>query len=345
MKKLTNDEIAYFCEQLALMLESGMNLSDGLSIICEDISDKKISSVCEIMLTALNDGNTLAGSMEKSGAFPEYSVKMVKIGEVSGQLEKVLNGLNEYYSDRAQIGRAIRTALLHPLLLLGMMTAVIIVLITLVIPMFGEIFEQFDASVTAVVQQSIDMAYAVGTVMLIVLLVILAISLVVGTLSVSPKFRKALSGFVARFPLTRKMARKFTLSKLAGAFNIMVTAGLSPDEMLEYSAELVDDKALSQKLRSCREKVIDGEYFADVISKAGIFPAMQARGLKLSYSSGSFEKAWKKLSDHCGEEAMESAEGLVSFVEPAIVIVLTTVIGAILLTVMLPLMNIMSVMG
>lgn len=345
MKKLTNDEIAYFCEQLALMLEAGMNLSDGLSIICEDISDKKISDVCNSMLNALNEGNTLADSMEKSGAFTEYSVNMVKIGEVSGQLEKVFNGLNEFYSDRAQIGRAIRTALLHPLMLLGMMTAVIIVLITLVIPMFGEIFEQFDASVTAVVQRSIDMAYTVGTVMLIVLLVILVLSLVVWLLCVIPTFRKALSGFVAWCPLTRKMARKFTLSKLSGAFNIMVTAGISPDEMLRYSAELVDDKALSQKLLICREKVIGGEYFADVISTAGIFPAMQARGLKLSYSSGSFEKAWKKLSDHCGEAAMESAEGLVSFVEPAIVIVLTTVIGAVLLTVMLPLMNIMSVMG
>ncbi len=345
MKKLTNDETAYFCEQLSLMLEAGMNLSDGLSIICEDIDDKRLANVCTEMLNALNDGATLADSMMKCGAFPDYAIKMVRIGEVSGLLEKVLNGLDEYYSDSAQIGRAIRTALLHPLMLLGMMTAVIIVLITLVLPMFGEIFEQFDASVTAAVRQSIDMAYTVGMVMLAVLLAILAISLAIGLLSAIPTFRRGLSNFLAVFPLTRKMSRKFTLSKLSGAFNVMVTASISPDEMLEYSAELVDDKKLSQKLLYCREKVLGGEFFADVIASAGIFPAMQARGLKLSYSSGSFEKAWKKLSDHCGESAMESAEGLVSFVEPAIVIVLTTVIGAILLTVMLPLMNIMSVMG
>lgn len=345
MKKLTNDETAYFCEQLSLMLESGMDLSDGISIICEGISERKVADVCGEMLKALNEEASLAESMERSGSFPEYAVKMVRIGEVSGHLENVLNVLSEYYNDRAQIGRAVRTALLHPLMLLGMMTAVIIVLISLVIPMFGEIFEQFDASVTAVVQQSIDMSYTVGVVMLVVLLTILALSLIIGGLSVIPAFRRGLSNFLAVFPLTKKMARTFTLSKLSGAFNIMVTAGISPDEMLEYSAELIDDKQISQKLMSCRDKVLNGEYFADAISTAGIFPTMQARSLKLSYTSGSFEKAWKKLSDRCGEAAMESAEGLVSFAEPAIVIVLTTVIGAILLTVMIPLMNIMSVMG
>lgn len=225
------------------------------------------------------------------------------------------------------------------------MTVVIIVLVTLVLPMFGDIFKQFDSTVTAAVQQSVDTAYTVGTVILIVLPVIIIISAAVALLSYIPAFRRGLYSFLAAFPLTRRMSRKFSLSKISGAMSMMVSAGIAPDEMLSYAASLVDDKKLAVTLLKCRERVLSGEYFAEVISTCGIFPAMHARSLKIAYSSGAFEQAWKKLSDRCGDSALETAAGLVSFIEPAIVIILTAVIGAILLSVMIPLMNIMSVMG
>lgn len=343
--KLTPDETSYFCEQLALMLNAGMQISDGLDILCDDIDDKKIKAVCDVLLERLNSGETLTQAMKSSGVFPDYAVKMVQIGEMTGRLESVLNGLAEYYEERAELNRTVRSAVLHPLMLLVMMTAVIVVLIVLVIPMFGEIFSQFDSSVSDTVKSSVDLAYGVGTIMLIVLLAIIVISVTVALLSRITSVKRSLANFVAAFPLTRKMSRKFSLSKISGAISMMVSSGIAPDEALENAAMLVDDKKLADKLLGCREKVLAGEYFADVISSAGIFPAMYARSLKIAYSSGSFDKAWKKLSDRCGEAAMDAASGIVAFIEPAIVIILTTMIGAILLSVMIPLMNIMTVLG
>lgn len=345
IRKLTSDETSYFCEQLALMLNAGMPLGEGFEILCGDIEDKKIMSLCRSMLEDLNGGKTLSQAMENSRAFPEYAVKMTSIGEMTGRLENVLNGLSEYYADRAEMARTIRSAVLHPLMLLVMMTVVIIVLITLVIPMFGEIFSQFDSSVGETVKGAVNLAYGVGTTMLIVLLALIAVSVIIAVLSKIPGTRRKLANFIAVCPFTKKMSRRFSLSKVSDAVSMMVSSGIAPDEIMENAAKLVDDKKLSLKLLDCRRRVLDGEYFADVISTAGIFPAMYARSLKIAYSSGSFEKAWKKLADQCGEAAMDSASGIVAFIEPAIVIALTTVIGAILLTVMIPLMNIMSVLG
>lgn len=345
IKKLTYDETAYFCDQLALILNAGMTLSDGIGILGGDIEDKKVALVCKSLLKSLNDGKTLSQAMNDSNVFPEYAVKMTSIGEITGRLENVLNGLSEFYSDRAEMSRAIRSSVLHPLMLLVMMTVVIVVLITLVIPMFGNIFAQFDSSIGETVKSTVDLAYGVGTVMLIVLLVIIALSIIIAVLFKIPSTGRALSNFISVFPPTRKMSRRFSLSKVSGAVSMMVSSGIAPDEIMENAAKLVDDKKLSAKLMECRQRVLDGEYFADIISESGIFPTMAARSLKIAYSSGSFEKAWKKISEQCGEAAMDTASNIVSFIEPAIVIALTTVIGAILLTVMLPLMNIMSILG
>lgn len=343
--KLTSDETSYFCEQLAHMLNAGMALGDGFEILCEDIDDKKIMELCNSMRNDLNSGVTLSQAMENSKAFPDYAVKMVTIGEMTGRLENVLNGLSEYYESRAEMARTVRSSVLHPLMLLVMMTAVIVVLITLVIPMFGDIFSQFDSSVGETVRSTVRTAYGVGSVMLIVLLVIIVISVIVAIMSRIPSTKRKLSNFVSVFPPTKRMSRRFSLSKISDAITMMVASGIAPDEILENAAKIIDDKKLSDKLLDCRQKVLDGQSFADVISAAGIFPTMSAHSLKIAYSSGSFEKAWRKLAEQCDNAAMESASGIVAFIEPAIVIVLTTVIGAILLTVMVPLMNIMSVLG
>lgn len=345
MRKLNPDETSYFCEQLAIILNAGMPLSDGMEILCEDIDDKRVMKVCRILSGELNKGNTLAASMEKSNVFPKYAIKMSQIGEVTGQLEKVLLGLADYYEDRAELSRTVRSAVLHPLMLLVMMTAVIVVLIVLVIPMFGEIFSQFDSSIGTTVKNTVDIAYTMGTTILLVLLGVIALFVIVALLSKISGFKNFLSRFASVFPLTKKMSRRFSLSKISDAMSMMVSAGIAPDESLEYATMLIDDKKLKKKLMKCRERVLGGEYFADVIASSDIFPSMYAHSLKIAYKSGSFEKSWTKLSERCGEAAMESASGLVSFIEPAIVIVLTAVIGAILLTVMIPLMNIMSVLG
>lgn len=344
-RKLNSDELSFFCEQAALILNAGIPLDEGIEILRDDIKDRRMDALCTTLLESLDNSEPLSVAMENTNAFPDYAVKMVKIGEMTGRLEKVFRELSEYYSSRAEITRTVRSSVLHPLMLLVMMTVVIVVLITLVIPMFGEIFSQFDSTIGETVSGTVDLAYGVGTAMLIVLLVIITISAVIAILSQIPSAKRKLANFVSVFPPTKKISKRFSVSKIADAISMMVASGIAPDEALENAASIIDDQKLSKKLLECRQKVLDGEYFANVISSSGIFPTMSARSLKIAYNSGSFEEAWNKLANQCGDSAMESASNIVAFIEPAIVIILTTVIGAILLTVMVPLMNIMSVLG
>lgn len=345
VKKLSNDETAYFCEQLALMLNAGMDIGDGMEIIAGDIDEKALKAACAEVSESVKQGNTIFDSMSECGVFPEYAIKMVKIGSVTGRLEDVLNGLREYYEERANTMRMVRSAVLHPLILLVMMTVVMIVLIVLVIPMFNSIFMQFDSSVSEMVSSTVTFAYNTGIVIMIVLLVLIAAVLAVVLLTKIPAARRALSRFASVFPLTRGFALKFARAKAASALSIMVSAGISTDEALELAEKLVDDTKLGGELAKCHKRVIDGEPFAEIIGDAGIFPALLARSLKIAYTAGSFEQAWRKISEKCSEETTDAISTLLGFVEPALIVVLVTMIGAILLTIMLPLMNIMSVLG
>jgi len=266
---------------------------------------------------------------------------------MSGKLEDVLRGLAEYYEERDEIRRMLRSAVLHPMVLLLMMTVVIIVLVVMVIPMFGDIFSQFDSSVSATVQHTVDMAYQAGLIIMIVLLAIIAVSAVTAVLSAVRKSGGGTRRLFSILPFTRGISEKLALADLTKAVCVTVSAGVSPAEMMLHSdiKSFITDGRIKKKYEDCEKRVIEGESFPDAIISSGFLPPLYARSLKLGYSSGSFESVWRRISGAYSEAASRSLMNITAVIEPAIIIILGLIIGAILLMLMIPLMNIMSVLG
>lgn len=342
LKKLNNEQTSYFCEQLWLMVNAGIQLNDGLDLISDDIDDKNIGAVCDYLSEIICEGKPLYYAMAESRVFPGYAVKMAEIGELSGRLDDVLKGLSEYYENRADMQRTVRFSVFHPIMLFIMMAVVVIVLVVKIIPMFSDIFASFDAGTGAVVNDTVGIASTAGT---IVLIVLLAIIVIVTAIVLIPALRKAAVSFFVVFPLTNKLSMSFALAKLTDAMSMMITAGIDPENALEYAAGLNSNKRLGARIADCLERVQKGEAFTDAIGDSEMLPKTYSRSLKIAYTSGSFDTMWKKISQRCDEEAQKTAAAIISFVEPVIVVIMALMIGSVLLTVMLPLMNIMTALG
>ncbi len=341
-KKLNYEQTAFFFEQLWLMVNGGMPLDDGLEILGDDTDDNNISKLCGDLSKSVMSGKSLAEAISESGVFPPYAVKMAEIGCMTGKLDETLKGLSEYYEGRADTERTVRYAVFHPVMLLIMMTVVMIVLVVKIIPMFSEIFSQFDLGIGSQVENIVSTAYVAGETALIILLAIISL---LGIIVFVPPVKRAMLRLASVFPLTRGISRTLAQSKLADAMCLMIVSGIEPEEALEYASGLITDKKLSMQLKNCLKRVKNGEYFSDAICNSGILPKMYARSLKIAYTSGSFDAVWRKISKRSGEEAHRTISNLLSMVEPAIVLILAVMIGSVLLTVMLPLMNIMSALG
>lgn len=342
LKKLNNEQTSYFCEQLWLMVNSGMQIDVGLDMIAEDNADKNIRELCVFLSNKVCDGNPLFIAMRESGAFAPYAVKMAEIGELSGRLDEVFKGLSEYYENRAEMQRTVRYSVFHPILLFIMMAVVVIVLVVKIIPMFSEIFASFDAGTGALVNDAVSIAGVAGT---IVLIVLLAFIVIVVALVAIPPLRRAAAAFFSALPLTSRLSMSFALSKLADAMSMMITAGIDPEDALEYAAGLNTNKKLGARIADCLARVQKGDAFADAICDSGMLPKIYSRSLKIAYTSGAFDTMWKKISSRCGEDAQKTAASIISFIEPVIIVVMAIMIGSVLLTVMLPLMNIMTALG
>lgn len=346
-KKLNYAQVEFLCDQLSMILSSGMGISDGLELLCADSGDNTLKSVCAEISERTDKGVPLSEAMHSTGRFPDYAADMVKLGELNGKLEEVLRGLAEYYDERDDIRRALRAAVLHPMVLLLMMTVVMIVLVVMVIPMFGDIFSQFDSSVSGTVKNTVELAYNSGTAIMIVLLALIAVSAVIALVSKFSKSGGVPGRILSALPVTRGIAEKLSLCDLTKAISINVSAGISPEDMIMRSniRSFIRDRRVAARYDDCEKRVINGESFPDAVINSRLLPPLYAKSLKLAYASGSFESVWKRISSTYHEETQRSLVNLTAVVEPAMIIVLGVLIGAILLMLMIPLMNIMSVLG
>lgn len=345
IKILTDEETAFFCEQLAMLMEAGIPLADGMEVLAEEGSDRRFREISAMLSEKMKEDTTLFDAMDKSGIFPDYAVKTVKIGSVTGRLEDALRGLSDYYSKRSELRQTIKSSVSHPLMLLAMMTAVIIVLVIKIIPMFREIYAQFDETAAAAAGESVSFAYSLGTGIMIALLVILGITLVTALLMKIPSARRTLSRIFTNFILTRGLSEAMAMADVTNAMSMMAECGISPEQSLELAAGLTENKNVQKRIKSCEKLILEGEYFADAIKSSGLLPGIYAHSLKVAYKSGAIDSAWQKISLRFGQDCDRRIYGAVSFIEPAIVGILAVMIGSVLLTVMLPLTDIMSHIG
>ena len=140
--KLNNRELFQFCEQFSIILRSGMSAIEGLAILNDDSQTERGKEILTFLYKDMEESGSLAHAMEQSGAFPASAAAYVRTGEETGCLDEVMKGLSAFYAKEIQITDQIQSAVAYPLVMLGMMTAVIVILLVKVLPVFRQVFRQ-----------------------------------------------------------------------------------------------------------------------------------------------------------------------------------------------------------
>lgn len=344
-KNLTNEELALFSGQLSMILHSGISALEGISILLEDSSNDEEKKILESVYSTLEETGDLAEALRAPGVYPEYFIHMAEIGDRSGTLEEVLQSLSSHYEREDAISRSIRDALTYPLVMIGMLAAVLIVLIVQVMPVFRQVFDQLG----------IEMSGAANTLLVlgrgmqrysVVFLAVFLILVLAGFVSLYiPKGRAAILSFVNRIPIFRNISMLLACSRFSGALALSFHSGLDTDEGFRLASDLIDNASFREKTALAQKKIEEGEDFSAALKEAGIYSGLNARMISIGFRTGASEEALDKIAVSCQEEADIRIQNMVSALEPTIVAVLSILTGLILLSVMLPLLGIMSEIG
>ena len=345
-KALSNLEIADLCRELALLLHAGVSIGDGLALLSEEEQVPVYKAMLSEMAHDMDSGAFLSQAMEKTGRFPTVVTGLIRVGETAGSLEEALNALAGYYENREKMKRQLVNSLAHPAILLVLMLTVIIVLLSQVLPVFNEIYQSLGGQLTGVASGLLLLGQLLDRGLPVLCGLLGAAVIFAGLLWQHPGFRGKVMGFWHTHWGDRGISRKWNNARFAQALAMGFHSGLRLEESVDLAGKLLKDiPGAVGRCNTCHQMLLQGEDLASALSKTELLPPPACRLLILGMRSGNGDGVLQEISRRMQDDAQQDLETAVSKVEPALVLVTSVLVGVILLSVMLPLMNIMMAIG
>lgn len=336
---MTPAEISLFCQQVELLLQAGIPLYDGMRSLAENYREGALSEAMAQMAHRVEESGSLYEGVKESALLPDYARAMIRLGERTGELEHVCHGLAAYYEREEQIRRAVRNAVTYPLVLVVMMACVIAVLLLRVLPIFRRVLGELGATAQGSLWMQVGMGLGYGV------LAVLGV-LLVGVLGLCLCYRlrrdRAERVIGRLFPPLRRLRAMLTAARFAGVMEMMLRSGFPLEESLELLEDVFPDGESRQKVARCRTALGEGVPFPEAVESSGIFAPLYGQMIRLGFAAGRTDAVMARLSQVYEADMDEQIGHLVSLIEPTLVTVLSLIIGAILLSVMLPLASILT---
>lgn len=312
----------------------------------EDETDQSQRVWLDALYKDMEEGMPLSDALRQTEAFPSYMTDMVSMAEETGRLEDVLLSLSRHYDRQLRMSADIRGAIMVPMTLLVVMVAVVILLITQVLPVFDRVFAQLGVRMggvaTGMMNAGTVLARA-GTGIGAAVVIIAVIGVVIAAV---PSLREKFAGWFNRSFGGRGVLGQIAVARFASAMAMAVNSGLTMDDSVALAGKLCGGaKEIDEKTTKCKKDIESGGSAADALASSGLFAGRDCRLLKLAEQTGALPDTLEDLAVRQEEAGLRRLDQMVGAIEPAIVVITSALAGVILVSVMLPLMSLLSTIG
>lgn len=342
---LSPQMLGRLCRSLSLLLHSGISQADAFYLLAKEES-APLSEILTALGEGLDGGLPLSLALAPYACFPKHMVGMLRIGEHTGKTEEALNYLAEYYDARYRAQKLLRNALAYPSMILLCMLLVIGVLLVKVLPVFDNVYVSLGSRLTGIAAGLLQLGQWLQGLLPVLLGFGILLALLVLLYSLCLPVRKAMTNIFQKQFGDRGILRRFNNARFAQALSMGLGSGLTLEESLDLAQQLLEDTPDAQaRCNRCAKLIEEGIPLAEALTETRLLPAAAGRMLSVGIRSGSSDLVMQTIARQLDEEAADALETAVARVEPAMVLVVSLLVGMILLSVMLPLMNILSAIG
>ena len=334
------------CKELAMLLEAGMTLHDSLQIMQDDETSKDGKAMMQNLIDALEGGESFATALNGSALFPRYMVHMVEIGEKTGRLVETLEALSEYYDRQSRLSVTIKNSIMYPAILLILMIVVVLILIVQVLPIFNDVFSRLGSQMSSLAVTLMNFGTWLGDAAIVIAIVIAAIFVIAFLAWALQGIRNGLKkAFMNRFG-GRGIFDHIASSRFSSAMSLAMASGLDVTEAMDVAFSISGgSKAVDAKHKKCFDLLGAGKSLADSLSGAGILSSQDGKMLSIGSKGGKSDEAMAEIARRSDISVQDEIDRIVGKIEPTLVIISSVIVGVILLSVMLPLMGIMTSIG
>jgi len=330
-------------EQLAVMVKSGLSVSDALKSINSESNKKPITKMLNDLASEVEGGTALSEALSKyPKAFDKVYIQMILAGEKSGNLDKILARITKQLQKDADIKSKVRSALLYPAIVSVLMIMVIAVIVVFVIPRLKTVFD--DAGVDLPVSTKALISVSDFTVKYWLLIILLMLFGYIGfffSLRIK-KMKMIWDKMKMRVPVFGKLLKQVYLARFSLGFSSLLASGLPILEIFSTTKKLVGNDAIEAELGLIETKVENGMPVASALRESKYFPNMVAQLVQVGEKSGTLDQSFKVIANFYEQEVDNTTRNLSAALEPIIMIVLGIGIALLLVSVLQPMYNLVN---
>ncbi|ELC8466567.1 type II secretion system F family protein [Clostridium perfringens] len=335
--KVKLKDIAVFCRQFYVMLDSGLSIGKALNILIEQCEKPKLREALIGVNGELKRGETLASSMRKrKDVFPNLLTSMIDAGERSGNLDIILKRMAEYYEKETKIRGKIKSAMIYPIVLGVVAIIAITFILTFVMPTFVQMFEENNVDLPMSTKMVLETSKVLGKYGIIIFLILVTAIILLGKYLKSEEGQYKLSSINLKIPVIKKLTQKIIVSRFTRTMGIVSSSGMSLVTSIEIVASVVGNKIAEKELLKVKEKVLKGEGLGDSIMNIKIFPPMLASMVKIGEEAGSLDSILDKTADFYDDELEREIKTATALIEPSMIVLMGIIIGFLLISILTP---------
>ena len=344
--ELHNLTYADLFSRLAIFLHSGVNIDTGLSIIAEEETDPDYVALLGEMSQQMENGSTFADALSSAGCFSSHIIGTVQAAEQVGRTEETLTSLAQYYENRDRLSQNLRNALIYPSILLFVMLIIIVVLLSKVLPVFDEVYASFGGSLSGIAGSLLSLGNILNAALPVLGIVIGLLAAAAAAVFLIPGALGKVKRIFFRMFGDRGVFRKTNNAQFSQVLSIALASGFPIEEGIELAANMFADcPAAALRCRNCLKLIEDGSDIVSALRASDLLSPSSCRLLSVGIRTGSADAVIDQIASRMSDEASDALSATVARVEPALVIITSVLVGIIILSVLLPLINIMKTIG
>jgi type IV pilus assembly protein PilC len=344
--RISSKEIAIFTRQFSVMIDAGLPLVQCLEILGAQQENKTFQKILFQVRQDVESGSTLADALRKHPkAFDDLYSNMVAAGEVGGILDTILQRLAQYIEKVVKLRSAVRSAMVYPSAVIAIAVIVVWVILWKVIPTFATLFEGLGASLPLPTRITIGLSRFIGSFWWLMIAAVGLGAFLIQRYHKTHDGRRVIDGLMLRVPVLGSVLRKIAVARFCRTLGTLVSSGVPILEGLEITARTSGNAVVEDAIMATRRSVEEGKTIAEPLKDTDVFPPMVVQMVAVGEQTGALETMLNKIADFYEDEVDEATANLLALLEPIMIVFLGVVIGGIVISMYLPMFDLISKIG
>ncbi|WP_312667303.1 type II secretion system F family protein [Tissierella praeacuta] len=342
-KKIKKKDLAVFCRQFYTMLDAGIGIVKCIDILEKQSENKNLKKALGTLHENVQKGFTLSEGMKKhSTVFPSLLINMVEAGEVSGNLDIIMERMAVHFEKENKLENKIKSALIYPVVLAVVSIAVVIFLLVAVMPTFIGMFESSGQALPKPTQILLNISNWLTEYWYIFIPIVLALIVGFVLFKQTPTGINFVDTLKIKIPVIKDTNVKIITARFARTLSTLMSSGIPLLQSIEIVSRVVGNKIVHDRLEIASEDIRKGISLSRAINEVGIFPPMVDSMIKIGEESGSLDDILYKTADFYDEEVEVALQRMTSLMEPVMLVIMALIIGFIVIAMAMPMFDMVN---